>query len=68
MNEKLQNMIYQGDNIEELKLSARQVGFQVMLEDAFEKINCGITSVDELFRVVPYRQIRSGLSELQRII
>jgi len=64
IDESLQNMIFSGASSNELRDKARETGFQLMLENALEKVNQGLTSLDEVFRVIPYRQLITTVTEI----
>jgi len=64
IDETLQNMIFQGISSHEVRNKARKAGFRLMLEDGLEKVKQAETSLDEIFRVIPYRQIVTTIAEL----
>ncbi|MET0402196.1 MAG: GspE/PulE family protein [Cystobacter sp.] len=53
----LQDLIVQGAHNAQLRAYARRHGFKTMVEDAMEKIAAGLTTLDELSRMIPYRHI-----------
>jgi len=65
VNDDIQRLVYEGANLSEIKDKAISLGFKNMLEDALDKVKLGITSVDEIFRVIPYRQLISTVKRYQ---
>ena len=63
VDEELQTSIGRGEPIAELRRAARARGFRALIEDGLEKARMGITTLDELLRAVPYRQIKAVLDE-----
>jgi type II secretory ATPase GspE/PulE/Tfp pilus assembly ATPase PilB-like protein len=59
----LQDLIVGGAHGVKLRAHARAQGFRTLVEDALDKIAAGVTTVDELVRVVPYRQIVATRAE-----
>ncbi len=58
VDEALQDMIAGGNSRTLLKRYAREhLGFRTMLEDGLDKLDAGGTTLDELERVLPFRQI-----------
>ena len=53
----LQALIAEGAYNAKLRQFAREHSFKTMVDDALEKIAAGVTTLDELVRVVPYRHI-----------
>ena len=66
VDDNIQNIIYENAPGAAIRALARQKGFSVMLEDAMDKVAKGITSVGEIFRVIPYRQLLITAKELNR--
>ena len=64
VDETLQNMIFSSCSANALRQVAREQGYLSMLEDALLKVNRGIVSLDEVFRVIPYRQLTATATEL----
>jgi hypothetical protein len=52
-DESIRSAVRDGAKIDEIRNYARNVGMKSMQEDALEKIVQGITSVEEVMRVVP---------------
>jgi type II secretory ATPase GspE/PulE/Tfp pilus assembly ATPase PilB-like protein len=59
----LQDLIVAGAHGVKLRAHARAHGFHTLVEDALVKIAAGVTTVDELVRVVPYRHIVAAREE-----
>jgi type II secretory ATPase GspE/PulE/Tfp pilus assembly ATPase PilB-like protein len=57
------SMIVAGAHGVKLWAHARAHGFRTLVEDALDKIAAGLTTVDELVRVVPYRQVAMAREE-----
>jgi general secretion pathway protein E len=53
----MQDLIVSGAHNAQLRKYARERGFKTLVDDAMQKIAAGLTTVDELLRVVPYRHI-----------
>jgi general secretion pathway protein E len=53
----LQSLIAEGAYNARLRQYAREHSFKTMVEDALAKIAAGVTTLDELVRVVPFRHI-----------
>jgi type II secretory ATPase GspE/PulE/Tfp pilus assembly ATPase PilB-like protein len=53
----MQDLIVAGAHNAQIRKYAREHFFKTMVDDAMEKIAAGLTTVDELIRVVPYRHI-----------
>ncbi len=62
----LQDLIVTGAHNARLREHARQHGFRPMVEDALDKIGAGLTTLDELTRVVPFRHIVATREERRR--
>jgi general secretion pathway protein E/type IV pilus assembly protein PilB len=48
INEELQQMVYEGRSIVELRQKARELGMRNMREDGVRKITSGLTTIDEV--------------------
>jgi type II secretory ATPase GspE/PulE/Tfp pilus assembly ATPase PilB-like protein len=60
----LQDLIARGAHGHEMRRYARQkIGMITMVEDAISKVHRGFTTLDELTRVLPFRQIRQARDE-----
>jgi type II secretory ATPase GspE/PulE/Tfp pilus assembly ATPase PilB-like protein len=57
VDEQMQEMIAEGAHALALKRHAHKQGFRPLVDDALGKIKTGLTTPDELIRVVPYRQL-----------
>jgi general secretion pathway protein E len=53
----MQDLIVAGAHNAQIRKYAREHFFKTMVDDALEKIAAGLTTLDELIRVVPYRHI-----------
>jgi general secretion pathway protein E len=62
----LQDLIAGGAHNTQLRKYAREHGFKTMVDDALEKIAAGLTTLDELIRVVPYRHIVATRDEREK--
>ena len=51
VNEELQQMIYEGRTLVELRTKARELGMRSMREDAIRKVGGGLTTADEVLKV-----------------
>jgi general secretion pathway protein E len=59
----LQDLIAAGAHNAQIRKYAREHFFKTMVDDALEKIAAGLTTVDELIRVIPYRHIVANRDE-----
>jgi type II secretory ATPase GspE/PulE/Tfp pilus assembly ATPase PilB-like protein len=57
VDENLQGRIADGAPLHEIRRLSRDGGFQTLTHDGLGKVAQGMTTLDELVRVVPYRQI-----------
>jgi type II secretory ATPase GspE/PulE/Tfp pilus assembly ATPase PilB-like protein len=57
VDEQLQDLIGDGAHRLDLRRHAAAQGFRTMTHDALAKAGAGLTTLDEIVRVVPYRQI-----------
>lgn len=57
VDEVLQDMIADGAALHDLRAHLSKAGFRTMTHDAFQKAGEGVTTLEEITRVVPYRQI-----------
>jgi hypothetical protein len=57
VDEELQDLIADGAHKTALRRSVMGNGFRTLVDDALSKIHAGITTADELLRVLPYRQL-----------
>ncbi len=51
VNEELQQMIYEGRTLVELRQKARELGMRTMREDGIRKVSSGLTTPDEVLKV-----------------
>ncbi len=51
VNEELQQMIYEGRTLVELRTKARELGMRSMREDGIRKVGGGLTTADEVLKV-----------------
>lgn len=65
-DESLQDMIADGATRNELRQHAHSHGFTTMLDDGLDKVSAGLTTIEELVRVLPYRHIVTGRIERAR--
>jgi len=63
IDEILQDMIAAGAHKPDIRRQARGNGYRTILEDGLIKIGKGVSSLDELIRVLPYREISIAVSE-----
>ena len=63
IDEILQDMIAAGAHKPDIRRQARGSGYRTILEDGLIKIGKGVSSLDELIRVLPYREISIAVSE-----
>jgi general secretion pathway protein E len=57
VDRQMQSLIAQGVTSSELRAEAHARGHTELLEDALDKVGRGLTTLDEIERIVPYRQI-----------
>ena len=60
IDEELQNLISEGVPTPRLRQHLRDRGHLFLVDDALAKVRAGEISVDELLRVIPYRQIMAS--------
>jgi len=53
LDDSIRTMIRNGGNVEQIRDTARMNGMQLMQQDALRKIIVGITTLEEILRVVP---------------
>ncbi|HYO52684.1 MAG TPA: hypothetical protein VEU50_07880, partial [Archangium sp.] len=56
----------QGAHSAQLRRYARTHGFRTLVEDALDKLAAGHTTLAELVRVIPYRQIMAAREDRQQ--
>jgi type IV pilus assembly protein PilB len=54
LDEQIRSAIRSGARDEEIRKLARSVGMRLMQEDAVEKVKTGVTTMEEVLRVVPF--------------
>ncbi len=59
-NETIREIVRTGVRSDEIRGAARDMGMQAMHEDALQKVLKGITSIDEVMRVVPVQAMSSA--------
>jgi type IV pilus assembly protein PilB len=52
-NDSIRTTVRTSGNIDEIRETARSNGMRPMQEDAMEKLRCGMTTLEEILRVVP---------------
>ncbi|MFY0568118.1 GspE/PulE family protein [Archangium lansingense] len=62
----LQDLIAQGAHSAQIRRYARAHGFRTLVEDALAKVAAGQTTLAELVRVIPFRQIMTALEDRQQ--
>ena len=60
LDEQIRTSIRSGCSPDELRTLARSSGMKTMQEDGLEKMRDGLTTLQELFRVVPFDQVHSA--------
>ena len=58
----LQDMLAEGAHIHDIRETLAARGFVSLVDDALDKVRQGITSLDEVVRVLPYRTLSSMVS------
>lgn len=59
LDEQLRAAVRSGMRDEEIRNMARSGGMRLMQEDALEKVKVGLTTLDEVLRVVPFENIQA---------
>ena len=59
LDEQIRGAIRSGMRDEEVRNMARSGGMRLMQEDALEKVKQGVTTLDEVLRVVPFENIQA---------
>ncbi len=57
VNEQTRSAIRSGGNPDEIRRMARTEGMRLMQEEAIDKAKVGVTSLEEIFRVIPFESI-----------
>jgi type II secretory ATPase GspE/PulE/Tfp pilus assembly ATPase PilB-like protein len=55
----LQDEIAEGAHIHDIREALAHRGFKTMVDDAMDKVRDGVTSLDEVLRVLPYRYLQN---------
>jgi len=63
INEKIRNLIAQKATEEEIFREAKSIGLKTLLEAAFEKVAKGITTIDEMLKVIGSAEEDAALKE-----
>jgi len=61
INEQTRSAIRSGANPDEVRRMARSEGMRSMLEEALDKAQAGLVSLEEVFRVIPFEVIPSAV-------
>ena len=59
LDEQMRGAVRSGMRDEEIRNMARSGGMRLMQEDALEKVKQGITTLDEVLRVVPFESVQA---------
>ena len=63
VNETIRAMIRAGESTDDIRDAARVQGMRLMHEDGLDKVNAGLTTYDEILRIVPFEYVaRCGCS------
>jgi len=54
IDEEIQNLIRKGAYHDQIRENARKNGFTTLQEAAWEKVRLGLTSLEEIFRLIPF--------------
>ncbi len=63
VDEEIQDAIADGAHRAGLRRLARDRGFHTLFDDALDKVRDGVTTLDELLRVIPFRQVHVACRE-----
>jgi general secretion pathway protein E len=55
VDHNVQDMLSEESSMRQLRAYVHNIGFRSLLHDALEKVEAGLTTVEEVFRVLPYR-------------
>lgn len=66
VGEEMQDLIAEHAHRSQMRAFAREHGFQTLVEHGFEKVAAGVTTIEELVRVIPYRQLAQAAHEASR--
>jgi type IV pilus assembly protein PilB len=59
LDEQMRAAVRSGMRDEEIRIMARSGGMRLMQEDAMEKVKSGLTTLDEVLRVVPFENVQT---------
>jgi type IV pilus assembly protein PilB len=59
LDEQMRAAVRSGMRDEEIRIMARSGGMRLMQEDAMEKVKMGLTTLDEVLRVVPFENVQA---------
>ena len=59
LDEQMRAAVRSGMRDEEIRNMARSGGMRLMQEDAMEKVKMGLTTLDEVLRVVPFENLQA---------
>jgi len=57
LDDSIRNVVRSSGNIDQIREIARANGMRLMIEDAVEKLRGGLTTLEEIFRVVPSENV-----------
>ncbi len=66
VDETLQGRIVDGLSTNQLRRAARRASHPTLVEDGLDKVRRGVISLDELARILPYRQIAGAVRAAKR--
>lgn len=66
VDEKMQDLITAGARRTQLRKMLRRNGHRSLVEEALLRVHTGITTLDEIVRILPYRQLVTDLEEFRR--
>jgi type IV pilus assembly protein PilB len=61
LDESIRSAVRAGSRNDEIRILARQGGMKLMQEYALERVREGLTTLDEVLRVVPFEKIKASL-------
>ena len=61
INEAIRGMIRAGESIDAIREIARMRGMRLMHEDGLDKVKTGLTTYDEILRIVPFEAVARSL-------
>ena len=66
VDERIQDLITAGASRTQLRTMLRRTGHRSLVEEALLRVHIGITTLDEIVRILPYRQLITDLEEFKR--